>query len=101
MKPVMAEDERGRNWIVFEGDSAWNQCESLTKLGVTQVVLPSDVFLSGQLPSHEVGAPLDNVTPELLAASYDLKVVVMRLIRMRDCVAYLRGQEVVHDTTIT
>ncbi len=91
----MVEDERARNWIVYEGDMGWQACDLLTKLGLTQVVLPSDVLLYGRLPLSEgwIGAPLDSVTPDLLDVSYDLKVAVRRLIRLNDCAHYLRGLE--------
>lgn len=99
MKQVTAEDERGRSWIVYEGDTAWDQCQLLLKLGLKEVVLPSETFLSGNVPEKGSSIPLDAATPELVRQSPEIKQLVRRRLRLEDCVAYLRSLNVAEVAT--
>lgn len=94
MKQVTAVDERGRPWIVYEGDMAWEPCRQLQKLGVKEVVLPTDTFLYGRVPETASSVKLDGLTAEHLTTPA-LKEIVRRTIRLDDCVAYLRSLEAV------
>jgi hypothetical protein len=91
MKQVLAEDERGRSWIVYEGDSAWAPCQRLLKAGVKEVVLPSVTFLSGSVPP-QVASNLNGLTADMLRANPVAKPLVRRAIRLQDCVAWLNQQ---------
>jgi len=75
--------ERGKTWVVYMGDSAWNQCRALLKLGVTEVVLPRQILLYGILPSPDSIA-IHDVPIEVLRLSADLYAIVWRQIRLRD-----------------
>ena len=81
-------DERGRSWVVYKADSAWNQCLSLLELGVTEVALPREALLSGTLPSP-ASIDIHDVPIEVVRLSADVRAIVWRQIRLRDCVHWL------------
>ena len=85
-------DERGKNWVVYQGDSAWNQCLALLKIGVTEVVLPREALLSGTLPSTD-SIVIHGVPIETVRLSADLQAIVWRQIRLRDCVHWLAREQ--------
>jgi len=92
MKQVQAEDERGRGWVIYENDSAWDLCSTLAKAGVAQVVLPSVTYLSGSLPEIEIKR-FDNVSAASMRQFPDVATAVRRQVRLQDCLEFLRRQE--------
>ena len=81
-------DERGKTWVVYQGDSAWNQCLSLLKIGITEVVLPREALLCGIFPSPD-SIDIHEVPIEVVRLSADVRAIVWRQIRLRDCVHWL------------
>ena len=47
------EDEKGRKWVVFEGDPAYQAVKKLEKKGYRWVVLPTDYFV-GEPTEYDV-----------------------------------------------
>ncbi len=86
MKHLEAEDELGRSWIVFDGDTAWNHCQRLTKAGIGTIILGSQTLLSGKLVEPTLS--IDGLTAEHLAQP-ELRAIVARTIRLRDCHRFL------------
>ena len=81
-------DERGKSWVVYQGDSAWNLCLSLLKIGITEVVLPREALLSGTLPSPD-SIDIHDVPIEVVRLSADVRAIVWRQLRLKDCVHWL------------
>jgi len=81
-------DERGKTWVVYKGDSAWDQCLSLLKLGIAEIVLPREALLYGALPSPD-SIDIHDLPIEVVRLSADLQAIVWRQIRLRDCVHWL------------
>ena len=87
-KPILAEDEYGLKWIIYSGDVAWDYAHRLSGQGVDYIVLPRRAFIEGTLgPFPRVPtslAAVDTSRPQL--ASY-----LQRVVRLRDCHAWLTG----------
>ena len=88
MKQLPATDQFGKSWIVYEVDTAWPHLKALNHKGVTEVVLPQDTFLTGNLPESLEGPNLDGLP--LDAVEGEIKEIVRRTIRLNDCVQFLR-----------
>lgn len=51
---VRIEDERGRSWVAFEGDPAYEMVQKLEKKGYRYIVLPTEYFTGvRQEPMYE------------------------------------------------
>ena len=87
-KYLLASDERARNWIVYEDDMAWAQCQALTKLGLKDVVLPTNTFRYGHVELPEGLANIDSLQDVQIDDM--VKPLVRRVIRLRDCVHWLK-----------
>ena len=82
------EDERGNTWILYDGDAAWDQWQSLSKARVVEVVLPRETLLHGSLPSSDsINIPV--VPLESVRISSDVQTIVHRQIRLKDCIQWL------------
>lgn len=89
MKRATVADERGRSWVIYENDSAWDLCSILAKSGVSEVVLPSRTLLTGHLVDMEYqwfAATLEDSIKQFP----DVATAVRRQVRLQDCVEYLR-----------
>ena len=75
-KTIRSVDDIGRSWIIYEGDPAWEVCQSLDRAGVEWVVLPTMTLITGEVASYQ---DIDKDAP--LSPSR---------IRMRDCLAWLQ-----------
>ena len=93
MKQLPAQDGAGRNWIVYDEDIAWPHLHALFRKGVTEAVLPISTLLTGVLPTSPEGPDLSGLPLEAVD-SPEVKAVVRRQIRLNDCVAWLRQNEV-------
>lgn len=89
MKQVIAADERGRGWIVFEDDTAFPLCESLQKVGLAEVVLPRETFLTGRLTDLKLKS-FDDTPVDSIREFPAVAETVRRQARLQDCVEYLR-----------
>jgi len=88
---LACEDEKGRSWIVYEGDTAWPACSTLAKLGLRDIVLPIGTYLSGSLHLPEM-VDVTGLTPEMIEIGGEpVKTLVRRVVRLKDCVTYLAG----------
>lgn len=93
MRQVKAADELGKTWIVYEEDPGWAPFQQLQKLGLSEVVLPRDTFLSGSLPPPD-SIEIPDVPADVCRMSPDVRDIVLRSIRLKDCVTFLNQQEV-------
>ena len=89
LRLIEGEDEQGRCWMVYEGDTAWGLCYQLSRLGVKEIALPSMTYRSGQLPKEIPDYGLGSFTADVIKASPDVKAMFRRLVRLQDCVAWL------------
>ena len=84
-KAVVATDDKGQVWWVYDGDPAWHLVHKLWARGVREIVLPRGTFITGQV----VGM----VTPQNLASfnvsNEALAALLRRYVRLRDCLAFL------------
>ena len=87
LRLLEGEDESGRTWMVYEGDTAWPLCHALSRIGLKIIALPSRAYRTGmvpELPDYGLGAfDAGAVKDEGLGALY------RRLVRLSDCVAWL------------
>ena len=92
MAQVKVADELGKAWIVYDNDTGYPLCRTLMKAGIEQLVLPRSALLMGVLPPSDY--PEIEATTELIQAFPEVREAVQRGIRLRDCVEFLRRQEV-------
>ena len=82
---LMATDDKGQVWWVFDGDPAWHLVHKLWSRGVREIVLPRRTFITGQV--------VDMVVPQNLASfnvsNEALAMLLRRYVRLRDCLAFL------------
>jgi len=91
VKQVEVTDEYGTIWLIYKGDSAWDQCRFLAASGVAEVVLPRETLLQGTLPSPHSVDTFD-VPVESVRMSEDVEMIVQRQIRLKDCVTWLTNE---------
>lgn len=96
MRQAQAVDERGKPWIVYENDSAWSPCQSLSKIGLDEVVLSRVTLLTGALPPPE-SIDIPDVPIDVVKMSVDVADIVKRAIRLRDCTTYLHNLKEVEE----
>jgi hypothetical protein len=88
VKQVEVSDEHGKTWLIYKGDSAWNQCRFLAQSGVAEVVLPREMLLPGRFLSW-CSIDIPEVPMELVRMLADVQAIVLRQIRLQDCVQWL------------
>lgn len=84
-KPIEVQDQRGIEWLVFEGDPAWELVKPFKHLSL--IVLPRESILTGELVDVEEPS-FPNIIPEMLTEG--LKQVIIRQVRMYDVVEHLK-----------
>lgn len=89
MRSIAAKDERGRSWMIYENDLAWSHCYRLQRMGLAEIVLPTEVFLKGTCPDLAEVMSLGGVPIEAVAVPA-VANMVKQLVRLRDCVYALR-----------
>lgn len=97
LKPLIAQDEAGQRWIVYEGDAAWDAARKLHLHGVREIVLPRPLLRYGKLTEVEVDAILDRISGQSVT-NVALAPLLRRYLRLADCVAFLKA-EVDHRTS--
>jgi hypothetical protein len=88
MKQAAAVDDKAKTWVIYQGDPAWKQCRSLMKAGVAEVVLPRQTLLHGTLPALD-SMTVHEVPIDVVCMSADVRAIVARQIRLKDCVQWL------------
>jgi len=92
VKQVEVADEHGKIWLIYKGDSAWNQSRFLSKIGLAEIVLPTEMLLQGTLPTP-CSIDFSEVPIESVRMSADVQTIVRRQIRLKDCVQWLTRNE--------
>src|SRR3990167_2095387 len=90
---IVAEDEQGRRWMVYENDTAWDLCLRLSKKGLSQIVMPTATFLRGELSYPSGLIDVNSLPLEVVRENDGVKEIVRRVIRLKDCLAFLKIQE--------
>lgn len=97
-KPVFCQDDRGQDWVVFEGDSGARLVDALYHQGVRDIVLPRSAYCSGVLTDVSISASMDKWDASVPAVAKR----ILQQIRLRDCVQWLRDHPMeAHDNGST
>ena len=88
MKHVSVTDERGKAWVVYSVDPAWNHCRFLVRAGVGEIVLPRQTLLLGTVPQAD-SIDVPEISIDIVRMPVDIQAITWRLVRLRDCVRWL------------
>ena len=89
-KPVMCRDDRGQDWVVYEGDTGARLVDALYHQGVRDIVLPRSAYCSGVLTDVSINANMDTWD----ASNPAVAKRIIQQVRLHDCVQWLKDHPV-------